>query len=210
MPSTPHYGNLENEKAEVDGFQLRLVQRLLMLGLNCLPLLHALAVGALVGIPGRRRDGELSGLGGSLPCAGFGGPHREIPCSHSRRAHPAGNPRVFHLVGAGQSANAFLPAAVARRIHPSGSWSLQSVAAPLGGADWPADLLGGRVANFGPLVFADRERRHFRRGGAAESACLAAERAGRNGVDSGQHRHRRPDDGWRLFAVDRRNRNCHR
>ena len=41
----------ENEKPKVDGFQLRPVQRLLMLGLNCLPLLHALAVGAVVGIP---------------------------------------------------------------------------------------------------------------------------------------------------------------
>jgi len=41
----------EIEKAKVDGFQLRPVQRLLMLGLNCLPLLHALAVGAVVGIP---------------------------------------------------------------------------------------------------------------------------------------------------------------
>jgi hypothetical protein len=41
----------ENEKAKVDGFQFRPVQRLLMLGLNCLPLLQALAVGAVVGIP---------------------------------------------------------------------------------------------------------------------------------------------------------------
>jgi hypothetical protein len=37
-------------KIRADGFKLHLVQRLLMLGFNCLPLLHGLAVGLVVGI----------------------------------------------------------------------------------------------------------------------------------------------------------------
>jgi hypothetical protein len=41
----------ENEKATVDGLQLRPFQRLLMIGLNCLPLLHTLAVVVVAGIP---------------------------------------------------------------------------------------------------------------------------------------------------------------
>ncbi len=37
-------------KIRTDGFKLHLVQRLLMLGFNCLPLLHGLTVGLVVGI----------------------------------------------------------------------------------------------------------------------------------------------------------------
>lgn len=44
----------ENERPKFDGFQFRPAQRLLVLGLNCLPLLHTLTVGAVVGIPWSR------------------------------------------------------------------------------------------------------------------------------------------------------------